>query len=240
MALTEAFYLTAGEVISSALRKLGVVAQGESADASQVTEGLEALKAILKELNAFSTCRWKTYDATLNLVAGTSYYASGTVPVSFANDCHRLISMQFLPALTGTTALSTPVEIVDPIRWFAIRDITTAGNPTMCYVHENYLLPYKGISVYPTPIAVTPGYLRYFYEKTIQVINVTTDYLDVPMEWQRYIVLRLASDLSHEYGINVNEIGLLEQKCDKALSALNFDQFYQYEKVKIARSQGSK
>ncbi len=61
------FDLTRNELIAAALRKVGVIAQGESAGAEQIREASEALNVVVKNLEGFRL--WKRGWLTINLIA---------------------------------------------------------------------------------------------------------------------------------------------------------------------------
>ena len=68
------FDLTRNELLASALRKVGAIAQGESALAEQITEASEALNVLTKNLEGFRLWKrewWtKTFSAASE-VTGT-------------------------------------------------------------------------------------------------------------------------------------------------------------------------
>ncbi len=68
------FDLTRNELIASALRKVGAVAQGESASAEQISEASEALNVLVKNIEGFRLWKreWMTNTLTAaNEVTGT-------------------------------------------------------------------------------------------------------------------------------------------------------------------------
>jgi hypothetical protein len=224
MAQTDTYTLTRTEIITAALRKLGVLEAGESASTSQLADGVQALSLLFKELNHMSACRWLIASTTLDLANATYSYGSAD---GLANNIHEILYVSY----RDSTAVESPVEIVDPIRYASITSKTAAGAITTLLFNRHETLSSQTITVCPAPATVTTEKLFYAYEATIQVPGAASDTLDLPMGWQRYALLRLTSDLAHEYGVGVNEIGVIESKADKAFQFLLMDSRAHYTKV---------
>ena len=224
MAQSDTYTLTRTETITAALRKLGVLEAGEAASASQLADGVQVLSLLFKELNHMSACRWLIASGLLTLKNATYNYGSAD---GLATNIHEILYVSY----RDSSAIDHPVEVVDAMRYASLANKAAVGAINSLYFIHSETLSSNGILVCPAPAVVTTEKLFYGYEATIQVPGAASDTLDIPMGWQRYIILRLASDLGHEYGVGVNEITLLENKASASLQFLLQDSRFHHEKV---------
>jgi hypothetical protein len=118
--------MTRNEIIDAALRRCGVLAQGENATASQLTEGIETLNRMVKSWQTFNIFLWtiewkqKTFSAP-DEVTGTdgSVYtcilghtsASATKPITGANWSSFWVKRGDTGGVwTTATAYATPAD----------------------------------------------------------------------------------------------------------------------------------
>jgi len=105
------FDLTRNEIITSALRKCGAVAQGESPSAEQISEGAEALNVIVKDLDSFRL--WKREWQNKTLVAASE--VTGTDALIYS--CTRSHT---------SSAATTPITGANHLSYWRLRG-TTGG-----------------------------------------------------------------------------------------------------------------
>lgn len=208
-------------IISAALRKLGVIADGAVATTTQISNGAEALNNVVFSLYAQGMPIWQMKEATWPLVAGTNTY---------------------IWSLTGTWNTEAPLKVVQG--W--ITDTTDFGSdiPLNMYTANNYNLlsnkldPGKPIhfwyepgintgqmKVWPTPDATTATNctVTFRYQANFEQFNSATDTPDFPQVWYEPIIYTLAHRLSPEYGVGLQERSMLLQEANSLISnALSF------------------
>lgn len=208
MSLLEVYPLTVKQVVTSSLRKLGIIRQGGVATSETFSEAMEALNLILKELGSLYKHEWLMNVQEITLITGTmTYDITLNAPV-----IDRLFAAYYI----DTDATLTPCKVVD------INELLSNGALVSNPVIQVYLYKYftnqwnRVIGVHPAPANITTQKLRLVYRSEAKIPTLDTDILAIPYSLYRYIVFKLASDLSHEYGLNINEITLLENKAQAA------------------------
>lgn len=218
MGYLEVYSPTRDEVITSALRKLGVVRQGGVPTAEQLNEGQQALNMILKELSALFKHQWlmSTYNVVITNSVST-YDLSNVTPL-----IDRLISGFY----TNSVGIKSSVEVVDINKFYSLPPLSSSLITTI-YLDTTFNSATQSwvftLNVYPTPTGLSTEVLKILYRGQMKVPNAALDKLQLPYNMYRYVIMRLAADIAHEYGININEIGILEKKAMGALDILLLD-----------------
>lgn len=209
------FSPTRNDVILSALRKLGVVRQGGQATNDQINEGQQALNLILKELSGIYKHQWLIIANNVTLTNNISVYDLSTLNLPI----DRLLGGFFVNSSNKKSSL----EIIDVDRFYAQSDFSATPATMLCLQNVFDLITQSWkfyLNVYPTPINITTEKIIIIYRTQLQTPTSALDKLQIPYSIYRYIVFQLAADLAHEYGININEINLLEQKALSTLQIL--------------------
>ena len=203
-------------VINSALRKLSVLSGGSAPDAYEVTNGAEALNAMIKGFIADGMPAWAIKEFTFTTTANVSSYDIGV-------------------GLTLNTPM--PLKVVQGFR----RESSTGSNiPLNVYTHYDFnLLPtaaasgvpvnlfYQPFSTYGTlrlwPIpTTTTNTVTIVYQRPFEDMNSATDDFDFPPYWTEALIYGLSWRLAGEYGIPINDRNLLFKEAmyfhDQALS----------------------
>lgn len=201
-------------IISAALRKIGVIGEGVSANATQLSEGEEALNTVVSEFQALGMPLWKRKETAITLVSGQSQY---TIGVSQAvNTAFPLKLIQANLALTGSSS-RLDMEIKADYD-FNNLPTTSTGTP-VCVSYQPYI-NLGVLSVWPTPdSSVAAGStIVITYQSPVEVFTSGTDTMDFPQEWYNAIIYHLALVLADEYGIPIPDKQWLEKQSEKHLN----------------------
>jgi hypothetical protein len=114
---TATFTRNRDQIITSALRKTGAFAAGETPDPESITDGAETLNAMIKHWQGTGIHIWRTTEATLFLQSGQSRYTLGTTATDHAMEDFTQTELT-ADALVGATTIT-----VD-----SITDIATTYN----------------------------------------------------------------------------------------------------------------
>ena len=76
--MSTTFTLNRDQVITGALRILGVIGQGQAPDSTQISEAAEALNVLVKAWQADGLQVWKIATSTVDLVEGEAAYRTDT------------------------------------------------------------------------------------------------------------------------------------------------------------------
>lgn len=203
------FEITRDQIIKAALRKLGRLARGQSPDAQQLTDGQEALNAIVAEFTTLGMPLWARTDFTLPMVAGQSTYTLGVgqaVNTPFPIRIHGIV----LRNSFGGVISMFPVARDD----FNLLNVTSTGTPVN-YTYQP-LINYGVLKVWPTPDAtVVSEYTAVItYQKPFQGFTAGTETPDFPQEWQNALIYALAVSLAPEYQIPLLDRQQLQKEAE--------------------------
>jgi hypothetical protein len=171
------------EILTGALREMGVIAIGETPSAEDTAACAAALDAILDELTDLGQL-WSQERQ-----ADVAYTAGNTVDLSAYGKIHTV------KLLDGAkeTLITRDMEKT----WIDVVDKTTTGTPTRIYVDS------QGIGrFYPVPSA--NGSIRIYYNRAIPASAAATA-PEIPARWGRVLQIGVAVDLAPSYGLPIND-----------------------------------
>lgn len=197
--MTTSFNVTRDQLINGALRMLGVVAQGESATATQLSEGAEALNMMVKAWEADGMPLWGLTEYQMTLTASTNTYTVGTgQTVDIAKP------LKILQAWQRNTAsdVDVPMRILTKQEYNILGNKTSEGVPIQMYYNPQ--LSTGQIKLFPTPSAsAASDYTVFFvYQRPFEDFTTGADTPDFPQEWLEALKYGLAVRLAPEYGVD--------------------------------------
>lgn len=208
--------LSRDQIITRALRKIGVLAEGVAASATQLSEGAEALGPLVKEMQTLGMPLWKRTDYALTLTNGVSSYTIGigqTTNIPFPLKITQAVLQQ------GASGSKIDVEIK------AKQDFQLLpSNSTGTVVNMSYqpFINYGVVSVWPTPNS-SDQILTLTFQEPFDIFNTGADTADFPEEWQNALIYQLALILADDYQLPIQDKQWHEKQADKRLaSALSF------------------
>lgn len=212
--------MTRNQLIEAALRKLGVLARGQTPDTEDYTNGTFALNAVVAELQTIGMPLWKRTEYTFPLVAAQAAYTIGVG--QSLNTAFPLKLQQAV--LTDTNSSSTlDMQIISIYEYNSLSPLNSSGEPVqICYQPQINL---GTITVWPTPdtTAAANKTIKLVYQEPFDDFVSSTDTPDFPKEWHQTIIYKLALALAPEYGTPLGDIGMLIQMSDKhEQTALSF------------------
>lgn len=202
MTVTETY--TYREICEDALRKLGIIAKDEAAQADDIATAKRALNRMLKS--------WQNRDIELFTVAKQS--VSLTTAVSYTMSPVRPLSVDQVNYKSGGT--ETPMTRMTREEYDSLPIKTSTGQPTAFYYdrqREAALL-----YVWPALSSASGQTLEVTYTREIEDVSLE-EAIDIPGEWYDAAVYGLADRLSDDYERDVPKITQRAQiLLDEALS----------------------
>jgi hypothetical protein len=209
--------LTRTEIITAALRKLMVLPSGGVPNANQLADGVVALNAAIKALQAKGMAVWAINETTFTTVSGTASYAIGPgQTINLLGTPLKVLQAFYTP----TGGNNTPLNVYNRYDFKDLpRNSTITGTPVNLYYQPNAL--YGQIDLWPYPSDSTTV-ITLEYQRPFGDMDSATDNLDFPSYWTEAIIYRLAHALAPEYGTPPTDRGLLKAEArdavDEALS----------------------
>jgi hypothetical protein len=207
------FSITRDQLIEGALRICGVIAPGETPSALQYTGAAEALNMIVKAWQSDGMPLWAISEHTITLIAGTNTYSITPKLLKVTQAINR----------NSDSSIDIPMRIVTRDEYNRLGNKTSAGNPILLWANPN--LDSTTVKVYPTPTTVeaADNTLILTYQKEFSDFDTSTDTPEFPKEYYDAIKFALASRLSYEYGMDIQDRKqLFEQALILKVEALAF------------------
>lgn len=207
--------LTRDQLVNAALRKLGVLSKGQSADTNQITTASEALNNLVVEFQTVGMPLWARKTLVVTMITGQVEYTIGvgqTINVPFP--------MRVYQATLQIPNSGSQIDLQPaPLYNFALYPTSGEGIPVV----YNYTpkINIGVLSVWPTPDASVPvgTTVTLVYQSPFEVFVAATDTPDFPQEWNNAIIYNLALLLAPEYTIPVLTMSFLEKQAEKHLDA---------------------
>lgn len=203
-----AYTYTRDQIINAALRKLSVLSEGVSANATQLSTGAEALNLLILQYQALGMPLWSRKVKTTTMVSGTNTYTlSSPKPL-------KVFQAYFTDA---TTSERRDIMLV-PDYDFTLYPPNGTGAIVSCTYQPK--VGNGTLKVWPTPDSTmaTGSTLSLVYQAEFEVFTAGTETPDFPQEWYSTLVYGLAVALGPEYQISPQDLSSIEKQADKLLN----------------------
>lgn len=222
---------TRDQVISYALRKLGVLELGITANATEVTNAATALDMMIKSWITKGIKLWTIQEVIVPLTASTTSYIIGPTgasptPVVIADKPMKLMQA-WLRKTANTPDTDIPLQVLSQQEYNQLGSKFSTGTSNSVYLQVGR--DTSTLYVYLTPDATTvaDNDIYLVTQRTIQDAGTSGQTLDFPSEWLYALGWNLAAELSTDYGVEPERISYIEMKAMKALTEVEeFDSEY--------------
>jgi len=207
------FTVTRNQLIEGALRICGVVAPGETPTTAMYTGASEALNMLVKAWQSDGMPLWAMSEYTITLTDAVNSYTISPKLLKVTQALNR----------NTDTNIDIPMRIVTRDEYNRLGNKTTSGNPIIVWCNPN--LDDTTVKVFPTPTAVeaADNTIILTYQKEFSDFDASTDTPEFPKEYFDALKFALASRLSYEYGMDVQDRKqLFEQAMMLKQDALSF------------------
>lgn len=182
---------TVRTLIRASLRKIGVLATGQTPTHSEEQDAFDDLKRMLEVWSTKQIYVYASAEDNFALVAGTSSYTMGTAGTASATRAKKIHNA----FVRDSGNYDYPVEIISENKYNAIPDKTTRGRPYWLFYDPKYPLGY--IYLYPTPDSADTAYIESL--QLLAALPLVTTTVSLPGEYEEAIVSNLAIRLHTEY-----------------------------------------
>jgi len=206
------FTLTRAQVITGALRKLGVLASGGTPTAAQTSDGAQALNSLVKAFHADGMPLWAIQSTTFTVTSGTSTYTIG--PGQTINTVYPPLKVlhAFRTLLNET---QVPMNLYTRYDFQELpTDSTVTGTPINLYYQPTLTSGGTAsgtINLWPTPDDSTTV-ITLDYQRPFQDMDNDNDNFDFPAYWMQALIYNLAWSLAPEYGLPPTDRQILQKE----------------------------
>lgn len=181
---------TALGIITSAMRKIGVLVKGEDPSADEADDGLEMLNDLLSSISNDSMVVYARTEDTLTLSAGTATYTIGT-----GGTFNTARPVKIISAYVRSGNIDYDLNLINDEEYASIVLKSTGSIPQ--FVNYTNGFPLGTLKFYPVP---TAGYQLFLLsEKELGQLTLNQT-ISLPPGWKRMLIYNLAVDMAAEYG----------------------------------------
>lgn len=190
--------MTARDLVSRALKEIGVLSQGETASAGDATDALDILNELLNEWNADGQAAYNVLFTSYTLVPNLQPHTIGPSTATFTVTQRPDQILGANIVLTNVTpAVRNPLNIRDAQWWLdqTVQAITSAL-PTDLY----YAPGWPNGSLYLWPIPTTAYDIELETRLDLTDTLALSDTVSLPPGYRKALILTLAENLLTPFG----------------------------------------
>lgn len=222
---TTIFELSRDSIISAALRKIGALAAGQTASTEDLSNGQQALNALVSEFQTFGMPLWKRTQYNLTLTASTASYTIG-----IGQTVNTAFPLRVLSAVIRESGGSAQEVLQLDREAFNLLNTTSTGKPVQ-FTYQS-LVNSGVLKLWPIPDSAYV--LEITYTKPVDGYTSASETPDFPQEWQNALIYGLAVLLAPEYGVPINDRSILFKEAERHLDIakdFNFENASVYMQV---------
>ena len=180
---------TARQAIDYALRKINILAEGESATAESADRALTELNFLLKEWQRYPAV-WRKSQVTLTPVASTaSITMASPTPTPY-----RVLGCRY----RNSSSIDTPMTEMTYDEYYDLPNKAATGTPTTFMFDPQ--LTSNTLYIWPLLSSVSTETIRATIQRRFEDIDDLANDLDVTAEHFSTVGLNLAARLADDYG----------------------------------------
>lgn len=205
--------LSGDDIINAAYRKLVVIGEGQTANATQITTGRQALNNLVAEFRTLGMSIWARKQLLLPMVAGQSTYTIGIGQTTNVAYPLRIYVANLQPGPT----FDTDIEM-NQLSFQDFSYLPNGSNGTPVNFQYQPKVNLGILTVWPTPQTGTTDRIQLLYQSPFEYFIAGVDTPDFPEEWNHALIYQLALVLSDENGMSTQKQQWLEKQAEKHLA----------------------
>ena len=212
--MSSTYTVTRDQIITLALRKLGVLEIGSSPDLDTVANAAMSLNLLIKQLSTDGLKLWKISELIIPLTSGQTTYTLGGSssalmydslnPTVAITDKPLKVIQGFYRNLQSTPAIDTPVMLVSKQEYNVLGSKFSTGTANTIFYDPRKLNGVLYVYLTPDINAQTNLQLHIVAQLPLDDLDTALGIPDFPNEWMNCLVWNLADQLAMEYGVPMN------------------------------------
>ena len=182
------FTLTAREICDYALRKINILAEGQSMGSGHATRAMRELNLLLKG--------WQKYPVIWHRLHGsaTPTAITASITISSSVNPYRITACQYRNA----SSIDLPMSEMSEDEYYELPQKTNTGTPTQWYFEPARST--NTLYIWPVLSSVSTETIRYTYQKRYDDVDDLANEVDVTQENLDVVGYNLAARLADDYG----------------------------------------
>jgi hypothetical protein len=189
--------MTGLDVVVAILKKLGVLASGETPSANEANDALAEINRMMDGWSTQSLTIPATIEETFALIAGQQSYAFGSGG-AFNSPRPQSIENALIQLPTFTPVINLPMNILNKDQWASIAIPSLTSNFPI-YLYSDNAYPSTNVNVWPVPTAACN--LVLFSRKALTQIASLTSTISLPPGYEELLVYNGAVRLAPDFGV---------------------------------------
>jgi len=226
---TASLSCTRDQLITEAYKKIRVLAEGQSASATQISDVTLRLNMIIKNCMSNGLLLWTYQQIIIPTVAAQVAYTIGPSGANVTTTRPLRVAEygNFIRQVSGGQNLDTPLRVISRAEYFQYGNKGASGVINTIYYDSQFNTAttpspstgYGTLYVYVAP-ADTSRTIYLNVQRPLYDMSAGTDEFDFPAEWFYYLVYALAADIADDNEVPEDRIMRLEQKAAGLLNNL--------------------
>jgi hypothetical protein len=212
--MSSTYTVTRDQIITLALRKLGVLEIGATPDPDTIANASMSLNLLIKMMSTDGLKLWKISELIIPITANqTSYTLGGATSTLMYDSLNPTVAITDKPlkAIQGfyrNNQSSPPIDV--PVMLISKQEYNILGSKKSTGVANTLFYDPRKLNgilyVYLTPdvYSQTNLQLHLIAQMPLDDLNSALEVPDFPNEWMNCLVWNLADQMSMEYGVPMN------------------------------------
>ena len=212
--MSSAYTITRDQIITLALRKLGVLEIGSTPDADTISNASMSFNLLIKQLSTEGLKLWKISELIIPLTSNQAAYTLGGTgsalmydslnPTVAITDKPLKVIQGFYRNIQTTPYIDTPVMVMSKQEYTTLGSKYSTGTANTIFYDPRKLNGILYVYLTPDINAQTNIQMHIIAQMPLDDLNTALDVPDFPNEWMNCLVWSLADQLSLEYGVPMN------------------------------------
>ena len=212
--MSSTYTVTRDEIITLALRKLGVLEIGTPPDADTISNASMSLNLLIKQFSTDGLKLWKISEIIIPLINNQTSYTLGGAssslmydslnPTIAITDKPLKVIQGFYRNIQTTPYIDTPVMVMSKQEYNVLGSKFSTGTANTIFYDPRKLNGVLYVYLTPDLNAQTNIQLHIVAQMPLDDLTTALGVPDFPNEWMNCLVWNLADQLSLEYGVPMN------------------------------------
>jgi hypothetical protein len=212
--MSSTYTVTRDQIITLALRKLGVLEIGATPDAETVANASMSLNLLIKMMSTDGLKLWKISELIIPITANqTSYILGGATSTLMYDSLNPTVAITDKPLkaiqgfyrnLQNSPPIDVPVMLISKQEYNILGSKKSTGVANTLFYDPRKLNGVLYVYLTPNTYSQTNLQLHLIAQMPLDDLNSALEVPDFPNEWMNCLVWNLADQLSMEYGVPMN------------------------------------
>ena len=212
--MSSTYTVTRDQIITLALRKLGVLEIGATPDPDTIANASMSLNLLIKMMSTDGLKLWKISELIIPITANqTSYVLGGSTSTLMYDSLNPTVAITDKPLkaiqgfyrnLQNSPPIDVPVMLISKQEYNILGSKKSTGVANTLFYDPRKLNGILYVYLTPNTYSQTNLQLHLIAQMPLDDLNSALEVPDFPNEWMNCLVWNLADQLSMEYGVPMN------------------------------------